>query len=95
MSGDENPFAELLQDYVLECLPLAEQVTDTFVELERRWRNGDPADELLASLHERGVWMTHFGPRRLRAVTHLDIHDEGVERAGRTLAECVAREAQG
>ena len=48
--------------------------------------------ELLASLHERGVWMTQFGPRRLRAVTHLDVHDEGIERAGEVLAECVARE---
>jgi threonine aldolase len=57
---------------------------------------GAPAPaELLASLHERGVWMTQFGPRRLRAVTHLDIHDEGIERAGGALAECVAREAQG
>lgn len=53
MGGDGNPFGELLQDYVLECLPLAEQVTDAFVELERRWRDGDPADELLASLAGR------------------------------------------
>lgn len=53
MSADENPFGELLQDYVLECLPLAEQVTDTFVELERRWRDGDPAEELLGSLPGR------------------------------------------
>ena len=52
MSG-ENPFAELLQDYVLECLPLAEQVADTFVELERRWRAADAADELLGSLGGR------------------------------------------
>ncbi len=51
--GDENPFGELLQDYVLECLPLAEQVADTFVELERCWRGGDPADELLGSLPGR------------------------------------------
>jgi two-component system chemotaxis sensor kinase CheA len=49
-AGDENPFGELLQDYVLECLPLAEQVADAFVELERSWRDGEPADELLASL---------------------------------------------
>lgn len=53
MSGDENPFGELLQDYVLECLPLAEQVADVFVELERCWRDGDPADERLASLPGR------------------------------------------
>ena len=53
MSGDENPFGELLQDYVLECLPLAEQVADAFVELERRWRADDPADDVLASLPGR------------------------------------------
>lgn len=48
MSGDGHPFGELLQDYVLECLPLAEQVADWFVELERRWRDDDVDDELLA-----------------------------------------------
>jgi two-component system chemotaxis sensor kinase CheA len=53
VSGGENPFGELLQDYVLECLPLAEQVADSFVELERRWRSADPADELLATLPGR------------------------------------------
>ena len=50
MSDEENPFGELLQDYVLECLPLAEQVADAFVELERSWRDGDPADDRLAGL---------------------------------------------
>ena len=50
MSVDENPFGELLQEYVLECLPLAEQVADAFVDLERRWREGDGADGLLASV---------------------------------------------
>ena len=53
MSRDENPFGELLQDYILECLPLAEQVADVFVELERRWREDDPADELLDSVAGR------------------------------------------
>ena len=51
--SEENPFGELLQDYVLECLPLAEQVADTFVELERRWRAADPAEESLGSLAGR------------------------------------------
>jgi two-component system chemotaxis sensor kinase CheA len=50
VSGDENPFGDLLQDYVLECLPLAEQVADGFVELERSWREGDHADDRLATL---------------------------------------------
>jgi two-component system chemotaxis sensor kinase CheA len=47
MSGDGHPFGELLQDYVLECLPLAELVADLFVELERQWRAGDLGDDLL------------------------------------------------
>ena len=53
MTADENPFGDLLQDYVVECLPLAEQVGDVFVELERSWRAGDPAEELLASVKGR------------------------------------------
>ena len=53
MKAEENPFGELLQDYIVECLPLAEQVGDAFVELERRWRDGEPGDELLASVKGR------------------------------------------
>ena len=46
MSAGENPFGDLLQDYIVECLPLAEQVGDAFVELERHWRDGEPGEEL-------------------------------------------------
>lgn len=48
MSSEENAFAELIQDYIVECLPLAEQVGDAFVAMERHWREGEPGDELLA-----------------------------------------------
>jgi two-component system chemotaxis sensor kinase CheA len=50
MAAEENAFSELIQDYIVECLPLAEQVGDAFIELERRWRAGDPGDALLAPL---------------------------------------------
>jgi two-component system chemotaxis sensor kinase CheA len=53
MKAGENPFGDLLQDYIVECLPLAEQVGDSFVELERRWAVGDPGDELLDSVQGR------------------------------------------
>jgi threonine aldolase len=33
---------------------------------------------ILAALAEHGVWMTQFGERRIRAVTHLDVGDEGI-----------------
>lgn len=44
---------------------------------------------VLAGLNARGVWMTQFGPRRLRAVTHLDVDDAGIARAGDALLETV------
>jgi two-component system, chemotaxis family, sensor kinase CheA len=50
MDADENAFGELIQDYIVECLPLAEQVGDAFIELERRWRAGDAGDDLLVPL---------------------------------------------
>ncbi len=53
MTLEENPFGDLLQDYIVECLPLAEEVGHAFVELERRWRDGEPGDELLASVKGR------------------------------------------
>jgi two-component system, chemotaxis family, sensor kinase CheA len=53
MPTGENPFGELIDEYIVECLPLAEQVGDAFVELERRWRMGDPADDLLPPLKSR------------------------------------------
>ena len=40
MTQEDNAFKELIDDYVVECLPLAERVADTFVELERRWHAG-------------------------------------------------------
>jgi two-component system chemotaxis sensor kinase CheA len=51
--GEENAFGELIQDYIVECLPLAEQVGDAFVELERRWREGDAGEDLLGPLKGR------------------------------------------
>jgi threonine aldolase len=49
----------------------------------------DPA-QVLVGLRERGVWLTQFGPQRLRAVLHRDIDDDAVERAGGALEEVLA-----
>ena len=38
-------------------------------------------DDLVAALSRRGVRLSRFGPRLLRAVTHLDVDDAGLERA--------------
>jgi threonine aldolase len=47
-------------------------------------------DALLAGMRERGVWMTQFGPRRLRAVLHMDVDDAGVQRAVAAFRDAVA-----
>ena len=49
-----------------------------FVELEDRAL--DP-EAVLRSLAARDVRLSRFGPRRLRAITHLDVDDRGIARA--------------
>jgi len=44
-------------------------------------------DEVLGILAGEGVRMVRFGPRRLRAVTHLDVDDAGIEKALEVLAQ--------
>lgn len=50
MTDETNPFGELVEEYVLECLPLAEQVADAFVAVERCWREGEDASALLTAI---------------------------------------------
>lgn len=69
MTGDEQIFAELIRDYIAECLPHAEQVTDTFVELERCWSEGIPADDLLPGL--KGTLHTLKGNSAMMGFTPL------------------------
>ena len=41
--------------------------------------------ELCDRLREQGVWMMAVAPQRIRAVTHLDVNREGIDRALRVL----------
>lgn len=49
-----------------------------------------PAAEISRRLEERGVWILALGPDWLRAVTHRDVGDEGVERAIAALRRAMA-----
>jgi threonine aldolase len=46
-------------------------------------------DDVLAALVGEGVLLVRFGPRRLRAVTHLDVGDDGIGKALEVLARAV------
>ena len=74
MSTEESAFGDLIQDYIVECLPLAEQVGDVFVEMERRWRDGNNGDDLLGplrgSLHTLKGNSAMMGLAPMQAVSH-------------------------
>jgi threonine aldolase len=46
-------------------------------------------EKLLSDLAEAGVLMVRFGPRRLRAVTHMDVDDIGIERALDAMSQAI------
>ncbi len=48
------------------------------------------AEVLVRAAAERNVLLGAVGPRRIRAVTHLDVDAEGVERAARVIAEAAS-----
>lgn len=53
-------------------------------------RPGASAKEVERALAARGIRILAIGERRLRAVTHLDVDDSGIERALTALAEALA-----
>ncbi len=51
------------------------------------------ADDLCARVRDRGVWILPLGVRSCRAVTHLDVSADQVERAARIIVEEAGRAA--
>jgi threonine aldolase len=54
------------------------QTNLVFFHVQERWGR---ADSLCQSLRERGIWMLPEGGQRVRAVTHLDVSQEDIDRA--------------
>ena len=57
---------------------IAPDTNIVFVDLEPPAAD---ARSVVAGLAERGVRMSAYGPRRVRAIAHLDVDDAGIERA--------------
>lgn len=53
-------------------------------------RENLPAAEVERRLREEGIWILALGPDWLRAVVHLDVDDEGIERAIEALGAAMA-----
>lgn len=67
--------------------PLAPETNIVMIDL---LRDHDTADEAVTRLESRGVRVVPMGRRRLRAVLHLDVSAEQVDRAARVIAETFA-----
>jgi two-component system chemotaxis sensor kinase CheA len=69
MTAQEHPFAALLAEFVLECLPLAEDVVERAVAVERAWGEGADADEIARPL--KGALHTIKGNSAMMGLTAL------------------------
>ena len=64
--------------------PLAPDTNIVMLDLVRE---RDTADAVIAKLTEQGVLVTAFGPKRLRAITHLDVSEKDIDRAIEIIAD--------
>ena len=69
MSAEEHPFAALLAEYAAECLPLAEDVVERALALERAWSQGEDPEEVARPL--KGTLHTIKGNSAMMGLTGL------------------------
>ena len=88
--AEDHRRARDLADLLADSRGLAVVAPETNIVMCDVTRPDLDAPTLVRRAAERGVLLTVFTPRRLRAVLHRDIGDEGVRRAGEVLRELVA-----
>jgi threonine aldolase len=88
--GSDHERASWLAREVNAMEGLVSDPPDTNIVMIRVERDDIDAAALADRLEEKGVWILAVGPRRLRAVTHLDIDDAGVERSLEAIAAAIA-----
>ena len=93
MTKPEHPFGALLAEFVAECLPLAEDVVERAVALERAWHAGDDADDLFRPL--KGTLHTIKGNSAMMGLTGLQTLAHRLEDLWSVLADETASRAAG
>jgi len=93
VSTAEHPFGELIAEYVAECLPLAEDVADRAVALERAWRGGTDAEGLQQPL--KGLLHTIKGNSAMMGLTAAQHLAHALEDLNGRLATAPAARADG
>jgi two-component system chemotaxis sensor kinase CheA len=93
MSDTGHPFAALLADYVAECLPLAEEVLDRALGLERAWNGGEEGADLSHPL--KGLLHTLKGNSAMMGLVPMQNLAHALEDLSDTLLTIPARRPDG
>ncbi len=88
--SDDHARARRLFDACVEIDGLSPVPPDTNTLRIDVVREDFSAEQISQQLAERGVWILALGPDWLRAVTHLDVDDEGIDRTIDALREVMA-----
>jgi two-component system chemotaxis sensor kinase CheA len=93
MTSQEHPFAALLADYVAECLPLAEDVLERAIALERTWAGGEEGADLYQPL--KGLLHTIKGNSAMMGLAPAQELAHSLEDLTGLLVEAPARRSDG
>ncbi len=79
--AEDHSHAKLLAERLSDCPRVRTSDPETNIVMLDLVREHDLADAVIPKLAAAGVLVLAFGPRRLRAVTHLDVHRVDIENA--------------
>jgi threonine aldolase len=78
---DDHRRARDLAQRLTRCPAVRVEMPETNIVMIDLVRSDDTADAVIPRLQAAGLRVVAFGPRRLRAVTHLDVDDGAIARA--------------
>ncbi len=84
--GEDHENARRLAERLSDCPTVRPSLPETNIVMLDLTRATDSAEAVIPQLAQAGVLLVPFGPRRLRAVTHLDVSRSDVERAADVIA---------
>ncbi len=87
---EDHENAKLLAERLSDCPTIRPSAPETNIVMLDLVREADTADGVVPRLAQAGVLVVPFGARRLRAVTHLDVSRQDVERAAEVIARLLA-----
>ena len=87
---EDHEHAKLLAHRLSDCPTVRPSEPETNIVMLDLVREADTADRVVPRLAQAGVLVVPFGARRLRAVTHLDVSRQDVERAAGVITRVLA-----